>query len=418
MTNPIMKSAKRRLACAALAVLWSATNIAQAQIQLTGETALELSIGGTNSNFIFNEIPNEFRFAHLAINQFNVFVLAPMGEEWSFNARVQFDIWGGGRLNPPRITLATILWQKPESPVSVSIGRFVMPFGLYPRRQLQSDNLFASAPLSYGYFVNISDKRGFWPGAGNTGVYGTADDVGLTTVYFGGYTTGASLNWILIPNALNIELAIVNGALSSQADYTNLANLAGVARLGFQPAIFWQQGISVSYGSFMQADPVNNLVRTNNPFEQYRQLVLGTDVILAYAFFELSGELIYSQWTVPRFTLAEGFATAASNSDELVRYTVSNLSGYVDFKFEPPFLTGTYLALRYERLLFLPYTDARTNQENLSWDRSVTRLSASIGVKFSERVLAKLAFADQALDGQSFNVRDNYTLRSIFVVNF
>jgi hypothetical protein len=90
----------------------------------------------------------------------------------------------------------------------------------------------------------------------------------------------------------------------------------------------------------------------------------------------------------------------------------------VDFKFEPPFLTGTYLALRYERLLFLPYTDALTNQENLSWDRSVTRLSASIGVKFSERVLAKLAFADQALDGQSFNARDNYTLRSIFVVNF
>jgi len=240
---------------ATVLVFCAASGVGRAQIQLTGETALELSIGGTNSNFIFNEIPNEFRFAHLAINQFNLFVLAPIGDEWSFNARVQFDIWGGGRLNPPRITLATILWQKPESAVSISIGRFVMPFGLYLRRQLQSDNLFASAPLSYGYFVNISDKRGFWPGAGNTGVYGTADDVGLTTVYFGGYTTGASLNWILIPNAFNIELAIVNGGLSSQADYTNLANLAGVARIGFQPAIFWQQGISVSYGSFMQADP-------------------------------------------------------------------------------------------------------------------------------------------------------------------
>jgi hypothetical protein len=162
MTNPIMKSAKRRLACAALAVLWSATSIAQAQIQLTGETALELSIGGTNSNFIFNEIPNEFRFAHLAINQFNLFVLAPMGDEWSFNARVQFDIWGGGRLNPPRITLATILWQKPESPVSISIGRFrrcrsdsiradnCKVTTCLPARRLATDTLSIS-PTSVGF---------------------------------------------------------------------------------------------------------------------------------------------------------------------------------------------------------------------------------------------------------------------------
>ncbi len=413
----LFNNACRRLCIAALFALMLPV-MSRAQLQFTGEAAFELSLGGTNSNFIFNEIPNEFRFAHLAINQFNLFVFAPISEEWSLNARVQFDIWGGGRLNPPRITLAAALWQPKESPISVSIGRFVSPFGLYAKRQLQSDNLFASAPLAYGYFVNMSDRRGLWPAAGQSGIYGTTDDVGLSTVYFGGYATGASLNWILIPDALNVEIAVANAALSSQADYTNLANVAAIARIGFQPAIFWQQGISACYGSFMQADPVNNLVRGANPFEQYRQLLIGTDAIFAYSFFELSGELIYSQWTAPRFTAATGFITALDDASKLVEYSVSNLSGYVDLKFEPPFLTGTYLAVRYERLLFLPYRDARTNTDNLGWDNSVTRLSAALAVKFSKAVQAKLAFSDQALDGQAFNARDNFTLRSIFVVGF
>jgi hypothetical protein len=68
----------------------------------------------------------------------------------------------------------------------------------------------------YGYFINISEKRGFWPIAGNTGVYDDgSSDVGVTTAYFGAYVTGASFNWILVPNRVNVEVAITNAALAS-----------------------------------------------------------------------------------------------------------------------------------------------------------------------------------------------------------
>jgi hypothetical protein len=178
----------------------------------------------------------------------------------------------------------------------------ISPFGLYARRQLLSLNLFAAAPLMYGYFINISEKRGFWPIAGNTGVYDDgSSDVGVTTAYFGAYVTGASLNWILVPNRVNVEVAITNAALASTLPNTNLANAAVVGRIGVQPAMWWQQGFSISYGSFMNLDTINARARENNPLEQYKQLLIGTDFIFAYLWFELSGEVMYSQWNVPKF---------------------------------------------------------------------------------------------------------------------
>ncbi|MCS7210204.1 MAG: hypothetical protein NZ844_01040, partial [Chloroherpetonaceae bacterium] len=175
------------------------------KLELSGELDLEFRMGGSESNFITNEIPNEFRYPHAVINQFNAFFFSELAEKWTFNGRVQLDIWGSGRLNQPRITLAAVTYE-PSQQFSASAGRLISPFGLYARRQLLSQNLFAAAPLMYGYFINISEKRGFWPIAGNTGAYDDgSSDVGVTTAYFGAYVTGASFNWIVIPNGMNLE---------------------------------------------------------------------------------------------------------------------------------------------------------------------------------------------------------------------
>ena len=253
-----------------------------AQVEINGTLDLSVSQGGKESRFITNELANEFQNLHMSIYQLNLFVFAQVTDDFFVNVRLQWDTWGTGKLNrEPRLSLAVISWEPEESSIGLSIGRFISPFGLYPRRILSADNLFAHSPLGYGYFINISDQRGYWPKAGDSGIYGP-DDVGLTTVYFGGYNTGFMLNWVIVPNLFSIDAAITNAAIASQSDYTNLANMGGIIRLGFQPIIYWQQGISLSHGSFMQRDGINI---NYDDLEQYSQTVIGTDLILAHSYF-------------------------------------------------------------------------------------------------------------------------------------
>ena len=384
-----------------------------AQVEFNGTLDLEVSKGGKDSKFITNEIANDYQNPHLAINQLNLFAFAQVTDDFFVNVRLQWDTWGSGKLNrEPRISLAVLSWEPEESSIGLSVGRFISPFGLYPRRILAADNLFTHAPLGYGYFINISDQRGFWPKVGDSGIYGP-NDVGLTTVYFGGYSTGLMLNWIIVPQLFNIDMAITNAAIASQADYTNLANVGGIIRLGFQPLIYWQQGISLSYGSFMQRDGINI---NYDDLEQYTQTVIATDIILAHSYFELSGEFIYSLWYVPMF-IGTGFIEEEPRN--LQNMNLENYSAYLDFKIEPPFLTGAYIAFRYDILRFQDSGDiADINSKNFNpWDNDVTRYSIAVGYKFARPVLLKLAYMDQKTENLDPDPED-YVYHAILTVSF
>ena len=384
-----------------------------AQVEFNGTLDLEVSKGGKQSKFITNEIANDYQNPHLSISQLNLFAFAQVNDDFFVNVRLQWDTWGSGKLNrEPRISLAVLSWEPEESSIGLSVGRFISPFGLYPRRILAADNLFAHAPLGYGYFINISDQRGFWPKVGDSGIYGP-NDVGLTTVYFGGYSTGFMLNWIIVPQLFNIDVAVTNAAIASQADYTNLANMGGIIRLGFQPLIYWQQGLSLSYGSFMQRDGINI---NYDDLEQYIQTVIATDIILAHSYFELSGEFIYSLWYVPMF-IGTGFIEEEPR--KLQNMNLENYSAYLDFKIEPPFLTGAYIAFRYDILRFQDSGDLKDiNSKNFNpWDNDVTRFSIAVGYKFARPVLLKLAYMDQKTENLDPDPED-YVYRAILTVSF
>ena len=382
-----------------------------AQIELSGSADFEVAAGGEDSRFVTNEINNEFRRPHLSIRELNLFLFSEIGGDFFFNARLQWDIWGSGRLNPLRITLASLSWEPEEGQVALSVGRFVNPFGLYPRRKLSSESSFINAPLAYGYFINVSDTRGFWPAAGKAGQYGS-EDVGLTMNYFGGYATGALFNWVIIPEGLDLALAVTNAAPASQQDYTNLQNLGATLRLGFQPAIFWQQGISVSHGSFMRREAVNN---NFDRLEQYRQTLLGTDIIIAYAYFELSGELLYALWDVPASD-KNGFQIGPDGN--LQAYRLSNWSAYVDTRFELPFLPGSYVAGRYERMVFDRFTPPPGSSLTATnpWDESLIRYSFALGYRLARPVLLKFAFSEQIYDDRNLK-RDDWTMRLLLNVS-
>jgi hypothetical protein len=392
-----------------------ATTLAQ-NVLMSGELDLEFRTGGRESNFITNEIPTDLRYPHVVINQFNLFFFSELAENWTFNGRLQLDIWGSGRLNQPRITLASVTYE-PSERFSLSAGRMISPFGLYARRQLVSQNSFAAAPLMYGYFVNVSERRGLWPIAGNSGVYDEgSSDVGVTTAYFGAYITGASFNWILIPNRINLELAVANASLASTLPNTNLANAAVVGRIGIQPAMWWQQGFSVSYGSFMNADSVNASARDNNPLEQYKQLLIGADFIFSYLWFEVSGEVMYSRWNVPRFAGGR-FTFENPSSSRFQEYEIENLGGYIDMKIEPPFLTGSYIAFRAERIAFQPFDDPLTKARTY-WDTGITRLSLAAGYKLSRNVMLRTTYSDQRTDGNERLDPSDYSFRTLLIILF
>lgn len=372
-----------------------------AQIQLNGSLRLEVPSGGSDSSFLTNEINNEFRNPHLAIAQINAFLFAPISDQFFFEGRVQMDVWGTGELNPPRVTLANITWDNPDNNYTISAGRFVSPFGFYSKRQLATDRVFVATLLGYDYFINISDQRGFWPQAGNSGTY-TQTDVGLTTAYFGGYATGAKTFWEIEPNKWTLEVAITNGTPATQLDYSNLANIAGIARLTYKPAIYWEQGLSLSYGNFMELDQVNQGVRQDNPLEQYRQFIAGIDFKFGYSYFEVVGEVIYSNWSVPSFN--NGFFRF-DEGNQLAEYNLSNAAANIDIKYEIPRLTGSYVAVRAERLQFFEANDPQSDN-SIKWDDDVTRLTGVAGYKISRNIIGKVSYSDQTpFDGSKYALR-------------
>jgi hypothetical protein len=384
-----------------------------AQLKVGGSLDVEVSKGGKNSRWISNEIAYQYRNLHVAINQLNFFAFAQISNAFFVDTRIQFDTWGIGKLNNPRVSLAVLSYEPEESSISLAVGRYVNPFGLYPKRILAVDNAFNQAPLGYGYFINISDNWGYWPGTGETGIYGS-NDAGLTTVYFGGYNTGMVFSWIIVPEVIGIDMALANASLASQVNYTNLENYAGIIRLGFQPAIYWQQGISVSYGSFMQQQ--DSTYSYYDDLTSFTQTVIGTDIILSYSFFEISGEIFYSLWNVPHY---DGTDFVRDYYGRAREFSLSNYAAYLDLKYEPPFLSGSYVAVRYDMLRFLEAKDLNDiNGVNYNpWDNNVTRYSVAFGYKLAEPVLLKISYTDQKTENLEKDPED-YVYRAILTVSF
>ena len=121
----------------------------QAQIEFNGTIDLEVSSGGKDSKFLGNEVAAEYKDPHLSISQINLFGFSQVTDNFSVNTRIQFDTWGSGTLNPPKITLAVLSWEPQTSSFSLSAGRYISPFGLYPRRIL-------SAPTFLVFYIFMS----------------------------------------------------------------------------------------------------------------------------------------------------------------------------------------------------------------------------------------------------------------------
>jgi hypothetical protein len=380
-------------------------NTASAQLQLNGSIDIGIRSGGENSSFVKNGVESNFKYLHFRIPQVNLFMFAPINDNFFFEARLQSDTWGTGELKDPYFTLANVTWADPNKDYTLTLGRYVSPVGHYSSKNLLIDRTFHELPLTYSYFVNISDQRGFWPLAGEGGAY-TSSDVGLTTIYFGGYATGGLLDWQIKENKTRLQIGLSSVAPSSAENYTNLANAAITGRLTLNPNIKWEIGLTGSYGSFMTESTINSSFRPFNPLERYRQTLIGSDLRYGFGYWEIKGEAIFSYWYVPIFG-DTGFETVGA-TNQFEESNFSNLGTNLDIRFEPPSLVGSYFAVRFDYMNFMGNGEgANSIYTSNEWDKDIGRISAAFGYKLGRNIEAKFSFSDQTPFDTSL-----YTFRS------
>lgn len=381
-----------------------------AQVQINGTLDVGISSGGSGSAFISNGIPSEYRFLHFSIPQVNLLLFAPINNTWYFEGRLQSDTWGEGTLRMPRFTLANLTYADSEKNYSITAGRFTSPFGFYPSRNLTIDRTFIELPLSYSYYTVISDVYGFWPDGRYVSDYSFENGL-MTTVYFGGYNTGLRWDWEIKEDKLHLQTALTAVSPGSARDYSNLRNAALISRLSYNSSIEWQFGVSGSYGSFMHLiESENGDANQSIPLEKFRQALAGFDFRFGRAYWEIIGEVIYSAWKVPIYR--EGFEFDENNSLETVNY--SNIGANLDIKFEPPFLTGSYLAARVDHLNFIEKNPQPIDIYNTNdWDKDKYRYSFAFGYKLARNVEGKFLISEQTPFDTSL-----YTFRAIITAFF
>ncbi len=385
-----------------------------AQIEWNGVLDFTASMSGENSTFIGNGIANEYRHTHLSIDQFNLIFYAPVDREMSVEAGIRIDSWGTGRLNEPSLSFAVFNYSPIEKRSSWSIGRFVTPFGNFHKKQFAFKRTFVTSPLAYSYFTNLSDKRGIWPEAGDSGVYGV-DDVGTTVLGLEGLSTG-----ILYTNKTEyqgsyVQFAITNATPSSIEKWTNQFGIAFTGRFGWWQTEKWEQGISITWGSYMSKD--ENIIPHLSNTEKYKQTALGTDWNYQSGLITINGELIWSTWSAPRYNNdTSGFAYDLDKPTEVKTVTPQLITGYIDIVYNFVYIDNLYFAARAESMKFSRMNDPlKTNQS--SWDKDISRFSLGFGKPINEAVHFKFSYCNQMQSNVQTDLKD-WSIRSVLTVMF
>lgn len=384
----------------------------QIQILFNGNLDVEFSKGGSDSHYFINGIHKEFKNWRFAPLQANLGMQLVFSDHWTLNARMVMERDEGTKFNLFRMAQINLQWQPEKSTVQWSLGRFVTPFGLFNQKQLSTNRNFIDVPLAYGYYNNISDILGFAEGLGDINSVKLEDRAhwGLPMSYFNGYSNGLKAKWVIKPYKVILETALTTAAPISQNNLNfQSLNFALLSRLELQPAYFWKQGISISYGSFFQKKEINASLL--EPLD-YQQLMIGLDFKSGAGFFEISGELLAAWYKVPEYLpLTSVFKTDENGIP--VSQTLNNWSAYLDIKYEFPFLIGAYVAYRFDSLNFGQWNKDGTGDTN--WDNNVIRNTLALGFRIREALLLRTAFSIQNVKSKDWDI---YTWRSTATIYF
>ncbi len=367
----------------------------QLQIAFNANLDMELSKGGDLSHYYYNEIHNSITDWHFDLSQANLMASFIFSEQWKINGRLLMKRRLGLEFEQLRIPQLNIQWFPKEKNYSLTLGRFINPFGSFNEKQLSTQRTFISIPLAYSYYHNVSQEVGLMLTGGRFYKiqHSGSVDWGTTNQYYGGYVTGLQFNWWSdAPKPTSLKVALTNGASNIQQILSSPLSLGLVSRLQIQPSYFWKQGFSLSFGSFMESAEINKSISELN---QYYQLLIGTDYSLGSGFFSFSGELTAAFYKVPVF---DPETMVFLGDADPISQRLSSFSTYFDVKYEPPFFSGSFLAYRIDALIF-----GRADIDGLdndNWDNSVLRHSIGLGYKVLPFLLLRTMISTQSVQNK------------------
>lgn len=362
---------------------------------------VEMFKAGDRSHYYYNEINNGFDLEKWQVRPYQANLIGKLhfSEEWSVTARLLLERRLGRQFDQLQAPLLNVQWAPKEKNFQLKLGRFINPFGSFNSRQLPKQRSFIGLPLAYQYYVNISDQIGFVPNMGDVTkvpLDGSPNTWGSSTLYYGGYNTGIHLNWDIDPGRVNWKVALVNNAALGRVNFPNPVQFGLNTRLGVRPIYFWEQGISISHGSFLRDSEVGNQLAD---FQQYRQTLIGTDYKIGLSWFEFSGELIWTLYRTPAFDPEN--RTFLDQGESL---NLQSFNAYLDIKYRLPFLARSFLAYRFDTMRF-GQLESPTYTNSDQWDNPVLRHALAFGYQINELLLVRAYVATQSVDNKAWDRR-------------
>jgi hypothetical protein len=367
-------------------------SVCVAQFSIQGNVDFDGTYAQNKSHYYYNEINSERIGWSAGLSEARLYT----GYErkyTSFHFQQSLSRSLGRNAYKYQIEQLNVQFAPQNGRTTLTVGRFIHPFGRFYNRQFSHKRNFLSAPLQYSYYLNISDKIGYQQGMGESGFqFDGTTEWGNSTNYRYGYLNGLNISWRSANEKYRIESALGNRAALDRIFNAPLS-IEWTTRLSMDVSWAFTHGLSWRLSTFRKSTFEDFNLTDKSQLNRYNQLQLGYDFVYGSSFVEISGELGWSLYKVPNYSATDGFLLI---DNKVKIHSLNNLVGYVDMKVEPPFLTGYHLALRSEYMSF-------SNFDGQSWDNNVWRQSILIGYKINRNVLVRAQYSIQHVDNKTWD---------------
>ena len=272
--------------------------------------------------------------------------------------------------------------------LNLQAGKFEMPFGNLDERRYPTKNFLYGLPLIYEYRTSLTDQvinRVEILNNRGKGVGMRLIDMGINDLGVMVYGDAGRLHY---------AVAGSNGTISSTGNRQLNANsdINKIVRVAYAPMSGLTVGASAAMGAYI-SDGGRPLPRDQGILT-YQQLIGEVDVSFSRGPFQLNGEGVYSQWTVP------------FENDDTKIYAVGYY-GEAKYAFLPRF----YLAARVSGLTF---SQLDLNGVSTRWDNNVMEAEAGVGYSLDKDTIVKLVRRETRTLGVT-GPRDNLTVIQLAV---
>ena len=257
--------------------------------------------------------------------------------------------------------------------VNLQVGKMATPYGRFASRAFATANPLIGSPLIYHYFSSVrgntvpqdASQQLSWRNSAGA----DHQTRGLPTIYEACWNTGVQL--FGSTRQFAYALALTKGALSNPAASSNDgAQLVG--RIGIQPTMGLQLGMSGAWGPYLEAIAVDSpAFPTGESVEHFKQLLVGIDAAYGVGRYEFTAEVMHNRWEVPN--LAAGDAA------------LTNTGGYVEgvVGLRP----GLNWAVRGGLIIYGEIDDGTGT--HVAWDYDINRVETGLEYYLSRDVWLK-----------------------------